>query len=127
MPSVVEIEPADCGDLGAVLGDTGDAMVVLSLDEWSACGELANIDLLVQQPGAPLPSGLHASLGVRASAPLFGADAQPCQWWDTPGAGEDRPGLGQCGTDGRVVVVDDGGLTPAGRERFARLVVEAVK
>lgn len=137
VPQVVLIDAIDCSRLAAAIDDTGgrgDALVVLSLDDWSACAGLPEIDLLVQQPDGPLPVGLSASLGVRPAAPLFGSPVvsgtpgmQACVWWDTPGAGEDRPGLGKCGPDGEVQVLDDDGLTPAGSERFARLVVEAVK
>lgn len=145
LPLVVSIEAADCAEFATLVDDAAresdadltDARVVLSLDDWTACAGAVNddsVDLLVQQPGGPLPDGLSADRGVRWAAPLFGApvnpDApgdQPCQWWDTPGAGEDRPGLGKCEADGLVHVLDDDGLTPAGRERFARMVVEAIK
>ena len=74
-----------------------------------------------------MPSGPSADDGVRPAAPLFnGGEQEDCLWWDTPGAGEDRPGLGQCDSVGKVTVVAGERLTAAGRERFARLVVEAL-
>jgi hypothetical protein len=127
VPSIVIIDAGECGAVDGLINRGTDALVVLSLDDWSSCTDVTGIDLLVQQPDGPLPVGIDSTLGIREAAPLFGSDAQPCQWWDTPGAGEDRPGLGQCEADGRVVVVENDGLTPAGRERFARLVAEALK
>ena len=126
VPLVLEIDSADCAEAADHLDDA--PTVVLSLAEWTECDGAWNVDRRVLQPvrteGAMGLSGGH----WRPAAPLFtGADREPCQWWDTPGAGEDRPGLGQCESDGMVTVLSDGRLTPAGRERFARLVVESVK
>lgn len=139
VPLVVELDPDQCPDLAsayasATIGhEVRGATVVLSLSEWSLCdGDMA-VDLLVQHPGGPLPTDVESSRGVRPSAPMFTPPPdvpQPgdmsCYWWDTPGAGEARPGLGQCRADGFVQIVDDEGLTAAGRERFARMVVEAL-
>ena len=100
-------------------------LAVLSFRQWDDCDTvtLERAALLVVQPG-----GVRPPVGrVRDSEALFGADRVPCLWWDTPGAGEERPGLGRCEFDGLVTVIERGHLTPAGAERFARLLVEAIR
>ena len=122
---VVIMDAADCAGAESRIKD--GVTVVLSFSDWSACPSSLRVSLLVQQPMGPEPAGAGADDGVRAAAPMFHrGDRVDCQWWDTPGAGESRPGLGQCESDGQVTVIADGVLTPAGRERFARLVVEAL-
>jgi len=125
LPEVLEIDSTDCADVAAHLHDA--PKVVLSFADWSRCDSdwgAPRVEQPVRPGGGMRPMGSN----VRPAAPLFtGSDYEPCRWWDTPGAGEDRPGLGQCTTDGTVRVLDRGQLTPAGRERFARLVVESVK
>jgi hypothetical protein len=128
VPRVVAAEPAQCGDVES-LADGVDHVVV-SFSDWSSCRTLpSSVRLLVEQPrGAAVPAALADGQTVRPASLLFtGADRDNCRWWDTPGPGEARPGLGQCQPDGTVAVFADDELTPAGRERFARLVVEAVK
>lgn len=126
VPSVVEIDSADCADAAAHLHDA--PTVVLSFADWAECDWQWAVDKRVEQPGGQGDDARPIGAHVRMAAPLFdGAERVTCEWWDTPGAGEDRPGLGQCEPDGKVTVLDDGQLTPAGRERFARLVVESVK
>lgn len=125
IPEVVELDSADCAAVAAHLDDA--PQVVLSFADWTHCDAGWDVAERVEQPVRP--EGSTAPIGgrVRPAAPLFtGADSEPCQWWDTPGAGEDRPGLGQCDATGMVRVLDAGELTPAGRERFARLVVESL-
>jgi hypothetical protein len=124
VPEVVVLSAAECAD---ATGSYGDARVVLSFSSWVDCPSSLRAALLVQQPGGAPPTGASASDGVRPAAPLFnGGDQEDCLWWDTPGAGEDRPGLGQCDALGKVTVLAEGRLTAAGRERFARLIVEAL-
>jgi hypothetical protein len=128
VPEVVVVRPEQCADVEGLAGDV--PIVVVSFSAWTACGSLpADVDLVVEQPrGEIAPSEFGSSATVRPAALLFtGADRDSCRWWDTPGAGEDRPGLGRCDTDGTVQIFESEALTPAGRERFARLVAEAVK
>ena len=128
VPRIVIADPAQCGDLASLADGVDD--VVVSFSDWSACGALPSaVRLLVQQPrGAVVPTALADGQTVRPASLLFtGADQDNCRWWDTPGAGEARPGLGQCQPDGTVAVFAGDELTPAGRERFARLIAEAVK
>lgn len=128
VPRVVFAEPSQCGDVAA-LADGVD-LIVVSFSDWSACSSLpSSVRLLVEQPrGDDAPDALADEHTVRPASLLFtGAERDNCRWWDTPGAGEARPGLGQCLPDGTVAVFAGDELTPAGRERFARLVAEAVK
>ena len=128
VPRVVIADAAQCTDIEQ-LADGVDAIVV-SFSDWTACTALpSSVRLLVQQPrGAAVPAALAGDHTVRPAALLFtGAERDNCRWWDTPGAGEARAGLGQCASDGTVAVFADDELTPAGRERFARLVAEAIK
>lgn len=128
VPRIVIAEPSQCGEIASLAG--GVDVIVVSFDDWSACDSLpSSVRLLVEQPrGAAVPAGLADDHTVHPASLLFtGADQDNCRWWDTPGAGEARPGLGQCQPDGTVAVFAGDELTPAGRERFARLVAEAVK
>ncbi len=128
VPRVVIAEASQCAEIGALADGVDD--IVVSFTDWSACGSLpSTVRLLVEQPrGAAVPPALADGQTVRPASLLFtGADQDNCRWWDTPGAGEARPGLGQCQVDGTVAVFASDELTPAGRERFARLVAEAVK
>ncbi len=99
----------------------------------------ARVVVLGQPPSSPTNAADLAAMAAFADANgydyvdpthLLGTSSQEarigCQWWDTPGAGEDRPGLGKCQPDGQVAVWADGTLTPAGSERFARALVGAL-
>ena len=126
VPYVVVVSAAGCR--AAIDAAPPHAAVVISFVEPGACASGGGEGIVVQQPGGNQVVAPEGDWTIRAAAPLFnGSDVVPCQWWDTPGAGEARPGLGRCGPDGMVRVLDAGSLTPAGRERFARLVVEAVR
>lgn len=128
VPRLVIVEPSQCAEVGALADGVDD--IVVSFSDWSACISLPTaVRLLVEQPrGGAVPSALADGHTVRPASLLFtGAEQDNCRWWDTPGAGEARPGLGQCQPDGTVAVFAGAELTPAGRERFARLVAEAVK
>lgn len=121
---VVEVDPCDEGvDLRAL---AGDAVLVLS-SAGDGCTIAGGAGLVVDQPsGGPLRT-TGDGWRHRSAAPLFpGGDFARCEWWDTPGAGEARPGLGRC-EGGSVRLLDGGRLTDAGKERFARLMVEATK
>lgn len=126
VPEVVIVVGGTCAATLAELS-VGDAEVVLSFatsSSWTDCGRVESA-VGVQQPGGA--DGSAAVGAWRAAAPLFtGEDREACAWWDTPGPGEWKDGLGECEVDGRVTVTDDDGLTLAGRERFARLIVAAV-
>jgi hypothetical protein len=118
-PVIIAVD--SCADVPA--GLEGTVVVVVEADTWydtavSTCASLSGDD--DRTVASPLVSD-------GSSEPMFGADRMPCVWFDTPGAGEDRPGLGQCESDGFVTIIDDGLLTPAGRERFARRVVESLR
>lgn len=120
VPLVVEVAAADCADAADHFEQAHT--VILSFSDWTACDDGWDVDRRVQQPGGEFPVGGE----TRPAAPLFNGDEREvCLWWDTPGAGEARPGLGRCEPDGTVAVMSDGQLTDAGRERFARLVVAA--
>ena len=126
VPYVVVVAPAACA--AAVDAAPSGARIVTSFAERGACSGARRGGLVVEQPVGDGPVRPAGDWKVRSAAPLFtGPESMPCKWWDTPGAGEARPGLGQCGPDGFVRVLDHATLTPAGRERFARLVVEAVR
>jgi hypothetical protein len=127
---VVEVLVVDAQDCPDVPGDASGAdRVIVSFAGWEGCGPWPDdVALLVQQPGGGDPRPASGTVDVRLASDLFtGGDRAPCEWWDTPGAGEDRPGLGQCAADGWVTVSIDGVLTDAGRERFARLVVASIR
>jgi hypothetical protein len=127
VPLVVVTTAADCER--AVTAAPPDVDLVISFSEPDACANAGRSGLVVQQPGTAAPVRPHGEWTVRSASPLFVGALQsvPCSWWDIPGAGEARPGLGRCTPDGTVRVLDGGTLTEAGRERFARLVVEAVR
>lgn len=121
----------ECADLTTF--SAGYQRVVVSFGDWSGCGPWpAHVVMLVEQPGAmPVGAGVARGVTVRPVSTLFDGDPRvPCAWWDTPGAGEQVPGLGACEPDGKVTVLDGAAdpatLTPAGDERFARMIVESV-
>lgn len=122
---VVERDPCEPGlDLRAL---RGDAELVVSSSAGRPCTIVGGGGLVVEQPLGSSVQGSGDGWRHRSAAPLFpGGDVVRCEWWDTPGAGEARPGLGQC-VGGGVQVLEDGHLTDAGKERFARLMVEAAK
>ncbi len=133
------------GDIEDLAGSRHPATIVLSFAELGSCtapfdlATDARVVVLGQPPSTPAQAGDLAAMAAFAGANrydyvdpthLLGTSSQEarigCQWWDTPGAGEDRPGLGQCQPDGQVTVWADGTLTPAGSERFARALVGAL-
>lgn len=124
---VVVVAPDGCTDLAERAA--GVERVIVSFATWDGCGPWPdNVALLVQQPSGGDPRPVSGGVDVRLASDLFdGSERPPCAWWDTPGAGEDRPGLGRCEADGRVTVSAGGMLTDAGRERFARLVVASTR
>lgn len=127
VPEVVVVAAGDSCGQQVDSAARRDAVVVLSFADdsgWRSCGQ-AVADAAVQQPGGS--DGSSTASSWRPAAPLFtGDDREACAWWDTPGAGEWKEGLGDCESDGRVTVLEDGTLTLAGRERFARLIVAAI-
>ena len=123
------VPPTECADLTSRVA--GYERVIVSFDDWGGCGPWpSQVIMLVEQPGgATVGTDAARGVTVRPVNPLFGAEPRvACRWWDTPGAGEQVPGLGQCESDGKVTVLDGGPdfatLTPAGDERFARMIVE---
>jgi hypothetical protein len=125
--NVVEVLVAEDGCTGLPADIGGAERIVVSFAQWDGCGPWPGaVSLLVQQPGGGDPRAVADGRRARLATDLFtGADRVPCEWWDTPGDGEQRPGLGRCEVDGMVTVIEDEVLTDAGRERFARLVVES--
>ena len=125
---IVEVVERDLCEPGLDLRAlAGDAELVVSYRGDRSCTYEGGGGLIVEQPLGSSVDGSGDGWRRRAAAPLFpGGDFARCEWWDTPGAGEARPGLGQC-VGGGVRVLEDGHLTDAGKERFARLMVEAVK
>lgn len=128
---VLVVAPTECSDLTSRV--TGYDRVVVSFDAWTGCGPWpSQVVLLVEQPGgATVGAEVARGVTVRPASLLFDGEPRvPCTWWDTPGAGEQVPGLGRCEPDGEVTVLDGGPdfatLTPAGNERFARMIVESV-
>lgn len=119
---------AAAADHAATRAATRDAVLVISFataQGWASCADQL-ADAAVQQPAGD-SGGAGLARRWRPAAPLFhGAEREGCAWWDTPGGGEWKDGLGECESDGTVRVLVDDRLTPAGRERFARLVVAAV-
>jgi hypothetical protein len=126
-------------------GSKHPSTVVLSFAQLGTCGAPfdlgadARVVVLGQTPATPAHAGDLTAIAAFAAANgddyvdpthLLGTSSEEtrigCQWWDTPGAGEDRPGLGKCQPDGQVTVWTGGTLTPAGSERFARALVGAL-
>jgi hypothetical protein len=132
-------------DVDDLAGSRHPATIVLSFAELGTCAEPfdlatdARVVVLGQPPSTPTQAGTLATMAAFADANgydfvdpthLLGTSSKEtrigCQWWDTPGAGEDRPGLGKCQPDGQVTVWTGDSLTPAGSERFARALVGAL-
>jgi hypothetical protein len=122
-PSTVVLSFARLGTCSAAFDLSTDARIVVLGQPPSTPTQAADLDAIASfadANGYDYVDPTHL-LGTSSEETRIG-----CQWWDTPGAGEDRPGLGTCQPDGQVTVWAGGSLTPAGSERFARALVGAL-
>lgn len=106
LPDTNECSPATVR--GTILGlvDVVDASKILAVLPWVTGAQESEILRLLTDNGIEFvdPQPLIGRIG----------ETQACLWWD------------ECPAEGRVSTIDDDGLTPAGQQRVARVIVAGV-